>query len=100
MVSRKSPRPSAPVPPPPVEAVLAIADNRQLERIVLDKLQSHPGLHVCSLVVHRCHNGLCLEGHVELIDPVVDVAGLLAEIDTTTPILNRVMVSAPMVGVP
>lgn len=71
--------------------------ERELERRVLDKLQSHPGLNVGSLVVHRCPQGLCVEGHVILVDPRLNLAGLLAEIDTSTPILNRVMVSAPAI---
>lgn len=96
MVSRKSPLSSTPLSSPPTPRTKV---DGQLERSVLEKLQSHPGLNVCALVVHRGSNGLCLEGHVELVDPVVDVAGLLAEIDTTTPILNRVIISAPMMHV-
>ncbi len=94
MVSRKSPLPSMPVSAATEDRPVPFADKRPLERTVIDLLQSHPGLNVCSLVVHRCPEGLCVEGHVVLIDPDVNLAQLLAEIDTTTPILNRVLISA------
>lgn len=93
MVSRKFP---TPVPPSPVPPVLA-ADDGHLARTLLSKFHAHPGLNVCSLAVHRCRDGLCLEGRVVLVDPSVNLAALLAEFETTTPILNRVMVSAPKV---
>jgi hypothetical protein len=96
MVSRKIPLSPAPLPFSPQAAASRFAVDGQVERAILEKLQSHPGLHVCALTVHRGCNGLCLEGRVELMDPVVDMAGLLAEIDTATPILNRVIVSSPM----
>lgn len=94
MVSRMSPVSSAALvsEPPPTSTGTA---EGQLERTVAGLLHSHPGLNVCSLVVHRCRDGLCLEGHVILVDPDLNLAELLAAIDTTTPILNRVLVSSP-----
>ncbi len=76
-----------------------VSEVRDLERTVRDKLQSHPGLNVASLVIHRCPSGLCVEGHVVQIDPDVNLAALLAEIETSTPILNRVLISTPAVDV-
>ena len=65
-------------------------------RMLLDKLHAHPGLNVGSLVVHRCPSGFCIEGHVQVTDPNINLAALLAEVRMTAPILNRVMVSCPV----
>lgn len=100
MVSRKLPSSAAAVPGPPNTSAVPHADDRQLERSVIDKFQSHPGLTVCSLVVHRCPDGLCVEGRVVVTDPDVNLAELLAEIETSTPILNRVMVSTATIDAP
>ena len=62
-------------------------------RMLLDKLHAHPGLNVGSLVVHRCPSGFCIEGHVQLTDPSVNLAALLSELELSAPVLNRVMVS-------
>lgn len=91
MVSGRS---SAPVRATPEEMQpLTPTQPRPLERTIIDTLQAHPGLNVCSLVVHRCPEGLCVEGRVILIDPEVNLGAIIAEIDASTPILNRVMVS-------
>lgn len=65
-------------------------------RMLLDKLHAHPGINVGSLVVHRCPSGFCIEGHVQLTDPNINLAALLAEVELSAPILNRVMVSSPV----
>lgn len=88
--SKQNPAPSE-VPPP-------IPNEQEIARGLIARLRSHPGITVGSLAIHQCPAGLCIEGHVQLIDPNVNLAALLAEVDTTTPILNRVMVTMPTVA--
>ncbi|HET6422928.1 MAG TPA: hypothetical protein VFG20_04550 [Planctomycetaceae bacterium] len=91
MVRRSFPAASA--APAPLPSVSTRTSDEQTTRILLDKFHNHPGLAVGSLVIHQCAAGLCIEGHVHLIDPTVNLAALLAEFDTPKPILNRVMVT-------
>jgi hypothetical protein len=76
-------------------ATTVVPSVQEMTRSLLDKFHAHPGLNVCSLVIHQCPGGLCIEGHVELVDPNVNLVALLAEAETTTPILNRLMVTKP-----
>jgi hypothetical protein len=91
MVRRSFPAASAASPVSP--SVSNRSSDEQAARILLDKFHSHPGLSVGSLVIHQCPAGLCIEGHVHLLDPTVNLAALLAEFGTLTPLLNRVMVT-------
>lgn len=93
MVRRSFPAANAALIPAVTPGTSNRSTDEHASRVLLEKFHNHPGLNVGSLVIHQCPAGLCIEGHVHVIDPDVDLAALFAEFATSTPLLNRVMVT-------
>jgi hypothetical protein len=65
-----------------------------VESDVRYRLESEPGLKVHALVVRRTPGGVCLEGRVEVLDPQLSLAKLLAGVDAALTVENRLIVCA------
>lgn len=85
------------VPSPTAEAVTRRHRPPQqvsphaVEREVYSRLSSHPGLRLQSLVVHMTPTGICLEGRADVLEPDLDVAALIADIEGVKEVINRLM---------
>lgn len=68
-------------------------DPHALERAIHCLLAEHPAVNVRALVVHRCPQGLLLEGTVELDDTALDILQLLKTVASDVPVVNRLQVT-------
>lgn len=66
-------------------------DKRQVERNVRRMLVDQPGLKFSSLVVRRVHDGVCLEGVLEVSDDT-DVCSLARKVAGVDNVINRLLV--------
>lgn len=67
------------------------ATAHAVEREIYHRLSTHPGLRLQSLVVHMTPAGVCLDGRVDILDPDLDMASLLMDIDGVSRVINRLM---------
>ncbi|QDU36469.1 hypothetical protein Mal4_07550 [Maioricimonas rarisocia] len=69
-------------------------DRREIERNVRNTLVDQPGLKFSSLVVRRIHDGVCLEGVLEVSDDTdgTDVSNLARQVAGVDNVINRLLV--------
>lgn len=82
-----------PLQPLPTPESSSDPDRHALERQVHQRLLDEPGVRVWSLTVHRCPQGLCLEGHLEVCRPDVDWRDVLKALEIDAPIINRLLIT-------
>lgn len=92
MVQRSTPSrtKSNSVAPAPAVVVATRNDPHELECLIQRRLQSHTGLKFSRLTVHKCAQGVCLEGLLEANEDGIDLCELVTEIAGVTAI-NRVV---------
>lgn len=78
-----------------------IADTlapHEVERVVMQRLQSHPSLKFTRLDVHQCNqDSICLEGFLETNDGDVDLCEIVRGIHGIKVVVNRVLSAQPAV---
>lgn len=72
----------------------------EVEREVQRRLQNHPALKFSRLHVHRCQEGICLEGFLESNEYEIDLCDVVRSVEGVTGVLNRVVLSRPGSSVP
>ena len=72
----------------------------EVEYEVQRRLQSHPDLKFSRLHVHRCEQGICLEGFLESNEYEIDLCDVVLSIEGVTGVLNRVVLTRPGSSVP
>ena len=72
----------------------------KIEYEVQRRLQSHPDLKFTRLQVHRCEQGICLEGFLESNEYEIDVCDVVRGIQGVTGVLNRIVLTRPASIVP
>ena len=80
-------------------AVLAPSPH-EVEYEVLRRLQSHPDLKFSRLHVHRCQQGICLEGFLESNEYEIDLCDVVRSVEGVTGVLNRVVLTRPGSSIP
>lgn len=79
------------------ESVVLSADDsvrlhpHRLEQEIHSRLMAEPNLNFTSLVVRRVHDGLCLEGVLE-VDDSENIGELVRDICGAMPVLNHLVV--------
>ena len=73
-------RPSVDVSSVPVTPPLRQDGPHDLECLIQRSLQARPGLRFTRLTVHKCPQGVCLEGLLEANEDGVDLVELVNEI--------------------
>ncbi len=69
----------------------------EVERAVMQKLQSHPTLRFTKLQVHQCgHDSVCLEGFLESNDAEIDLCELVRGIHGISKVSNRILTVHPV----
>ena len=77
-----------------------VASPHEIEYEVQRRLQSHPALKFSRLHVHRCQEGICLEGFLESNEYEIDVCEVVRGIQGVTGVINRIVLTRPGSGVP
>ena len=106
-----SPSVATPVVVEPVPAVETLTENldapvavahspHEVEYEVQRRLQNHPDLKFSRLQVHRCEQGICLEGFLESNEYEIDLCDVVRSVEGVTGVLNRVVLSRPGSSVP
>ena len=72
----------------------------EVEREVQSRLQNHPALKFSRLHVHKCPEGICLEGFLESNEYEIDLCEVVLGVEGVTRVLNRVVVTRPGSSVP
>jgi osmotically-inducible protein OsmY len=80
-------------------AVHAVSPH-EVEYEVQRRLHNHPDLKFSQLHVHRCPEGICLEGFLESNEYEIDVSDVVRSIDGVTGVLNRIVLTRPGSTVP
>ena len=65
---------------PPAPEIMNSAGPHDLECLIQRGLQSYPGLKFSRLTVHKCPQGVCLEGLLESNEDCLDLCDLVNEI--------------------
>jgi osmotically-inducible protein OsmY len=63
-------------------------------------LQNHPALKFSRLHVHRCQDGICLEGFLESNEYEIDLCDVVRGIQGVTGVINRIVLTRPVSIVP
>lgn len=63
----------------------------EIEREVQLRLQSHPSLKFSRLHVHRCREGICVEGFLESNAEEIDLCEVVRGVHGVTGVINRVV---------
>ena len=71
-----------------------------VEYEVQRRLQNHPDLKFSRLHVHRCQEGICLEGFLDSNEYEIDLCDVVRGIEGVTGVLNRVVLTRPGSSVP
>ncbi len=80
---------------------VAVAHSpHEVEFEVQRRLQNHPGLIFSRLHVHRCEQGICVEGFLESNEYEVDLCEVVRSVEGVTGVLNRVVLARPGSSVP
>lgn len=67
-----------------------------IERAVIQRLQTHPSLKFSRLKVHQVgHDSICLEGFLESNDEEVDLCEVVRGIHGIKSVVNRVLTAHP-----
>ena len=82
-----------PFTPLPIPEPEADSHRHELERLIHQRLLDEPGFRVWSLSVHRCPQGVCLEGHIEVCHPNVDWRAVINALEQEAPIVNRLLIT-------
>lgn len=69
----------------------SLSGPHQLECLIQRGLQAHPGLKFSRLTVHKCPQGVCLEGLLETNEDNLDLCELVNEIAGVDAINHVVM---------
>jgi hypothetical protein len=86
--------PAADVASVPVEPLAP----HELERAVMNRLQSHPSLKFTRLLVHQCgQESVCIEGFLESNDQDLDLCEIVRGIHGIKSVVNRVMPAQPQI---
>ena len=72
----------------------------EVEYEVQRRLQNHPALKFSRLNVHRCRDGICLEGFLESNEYEIDLCEVVRSVDGVTGVINRVVLTRPGSTVP
>ena len=80
-------------------AMLASSPH-EVEYEVQRRLQSHPDLKFSRLHVHRCQEGVCLEGFLDSNEYEIDLCDVVRSVEGVTGVLNRVVLTRPGSSVP
>ena len=72
----------------------------EVEYEVQRRLQNHPALKFTRLHVHRCQEGICLEGFLESNEYEIDLCEVVRSVEGVTGVLNRVVMTRPGSTVP
>lgn len=72
----------------------------EVEYEVQRRLQNHPALKFTRLHVHRCQEGICLEGFLESNEYEIDLCDVVRSVEGVTGVLNRVVLTRPGSTVP
>ena len=77
-----------------------VPSPHEIEYEVQRRLQSHPALKFSRLHVHRCQEGICLEGFLESNEYEIDLCDVVRSVEGVTGVLNRVVLTRPGSSVP
>lgn len=77
-----------------------VPSPHEIECEVQRLLQNHPALKFSRLHVHRCEQGICLEGFLESNEYEIDLCEVVLSIEGVTGVLNRVVLTRPGSSIP
>ena len=72
-----------------------VSSPHEIEYEVQRRLQSHPALKFSRLHVHRCQEGICLEGFLESNEYGVDLCDIVRSVHGVTGVINRIVLTRP-----
>lgn len=85
------------IPPTSAENTTGVpVAAHEIERAVVQRLQSHPSLRFARLNVHQCdHDSICLEGFLESNDEEIDLCEVVRGIHGIRIVVNHVVTACP-----
>ena len=77
-----------------------VSSPHEIEYEVQRRLQNHPALKFSRLHVHRCQEGICLEGFLESNEYEIDLCDVVRSIHGVTGVINRIVLTRPAPSIP
>ncbi len=91
-------------PLPLTEVPIGVASStgaHDVERAVIQRLQTHPSLRFTRLQVHQCaHDSVCIDGFLESNEDEIDLGDLVRGIHGIRNVVNRVLMARPSQPIP
>ena len=77
-----------------------VSSPHEIEYEVQRRLQSHPALKFSRLHVHRCQEGICLEGFLESNEYEINLCDVVRGIHGVTGVINHIVLTRPRSSIP